>query len=785
MTSSEYCQRVALWGLGGIGKTQIALEYARRRRKATPGCAIFWIPAISVATFEKAYLEIGKLLEIPGISDAKADVKSLVQEKLNDERTGEWLIIVDNADDGGVLFHETSPGTLRLIDFLPSSPKGSIIFTTRTRSVAVEQVSAQDNRIEVAEMSKIEAKDLLKKILGETAVDQEPEAIDELLNLLAQLPLAIIQAASFIAKTAIQLVDYISMFKSSETDTIKMLSENFEDLNRYREMKNPVATTWLISFEQIRKEDPLAARYLSFMACLLRENIPQSLLPEEKSAFDKTQAIGTLAAYSFLTRKESTHMFEMHRLVHLVTRNWLKDQKQLAIHTDNTLLRVSALPYGGHEDNKIWAEYLPHVIYIAASSKESDKWQARAELLDKTGQCQRSLGQYRASEETCRQVFDLYQTRLGVNHSWTLTSMNNLSLALKYQGKYTEAEKIYRETLTLLEKVSGKERSLTLSVMNNLSSALSDQGKYTEAEKMCREMLALLEKVFRKEHPETLNVINSLSIVLSKHGKYTEAEKMYREMLALLEKVFRKEHPDTLSIMNSLSLVLSDQEKYEEAEKIYWKTLTLLEKVSGKEHPSTLSVMNNLSSALSDQGKYTEAEKMYRETLALREKVSGKEHPQTLILMNNLSLTLSYQRRYTEAEKMYRETLTLREKLSGKEHPETLTVMNNLSSTLSYQRKYTEAEKMYQETLALREKVLGKEHPKTLTVMNNLSSVLSNQGKYVEAEMICRETLALREKVSGKEHPDTLVSIRNLKYVVDKQKKNALAEDIRQGSSST
>jgi hypothetical protein len=267
-----------LWGLGGTGKTQVALEYAHRIRKSSPDCGIFWIPAINATTFEESFLNIGKLLKIPGILDSNADVKKLVQEKLSDPGTGEWLIIIDNADDVDILFNKNSHGTKPLIDFLPSSPKGSIVFTTRTREAAFKQVQSKDNMIEVTEMSKPEAEELLKRILGQEPVLQQPKAVDKLLELLARLPLAIVQATSFMTIADVGFEQYVSIFQSSENETIKMLSENFEDRHRYREMKNPIATTWFVSFRRIQEKHPLAGDYLKFAACLQRENIPHRSL---------------------------------------------------------------------------------------------------------------------------------------------------------------------------------------------------------------------------------------------------------------------------------------------------------------------------------------------------------------------------------------------------------------------------------------------------------------------------------------------------------------------------
>ncbi|RDW57304.1 hypothetical protein BP5796_12754 [Coleophoma crateriformis] len=737
LSSSNVCQRVTLWGLGGTGKTQIALEYAFRRRDATPKCAVFWIPAITTATFEKAYLDIGKLLKIPGISEPMADVKNLVREKLNDEKTGQWLIIVDNADDTDVLFKETGIDTLPLIDYLPSSSKGSMIFTTRTRVAAVEQVNTQENRIEVPEMGKKEAKDLLKATLGETAINQEPGAVDELIRILAHLPLAIIQAASFISKNAIQLENYISMFNSSETNTINILSRNFEDRNRYREMKNPIATTWLISFEQIRKENPLAIAYLSFIACVSRENIPHSLLPEGATELDRFEAVGTLTAYSFLTKKEKPNTFDMHRLVHLVTRNWLKDQGQLPSQTEITLSRLSeALPYGGHKNYKIWEQYLPHATYVVTLANEIVDWEARATLLDKIGRCQESIGQYKVAEGIYRDVLELRRSKLGENNPSTLISMSDIGGALSGQGKYADAENIHRETLALQEKVLGKEHPDTLTSMNELGGALSGQGKYADAEHIHRETLALREKVLGKEHPGTLTSMSNVAGTLSNQGKYADAGKMHQASLALREKVSGKEHPYTLTSMSNVATALINQGMYADAEKMHRETLALREKVLGKEHPNTLKSMSNVATALSDQGMYADAEKMHQETLALQEKVLGKEHPDTLTSMSNVAATLSNKGKYADAEKMHQATLALRETLLGKEHPDTLTSMMWVATILENQGNYIESEKMYTQILKTREKVLGKEHPHTQNSRGHLKNALRKEGRHAEAEAI-------------------------------------------------
>jgi len=729
---------------------------------------VFWVPAISRETFELAYRDIGLLLHLPGITDNNVDILQLVKKRLDSGNSGDWLMIIDNADDAGLLLNG-DPESPRLGDYLPRSERGKIIFTTRSKKAA--ENLTQSNVIKLDDMDVTEARHLMAQRLSEKALLEDEAAVDELLGLLAYLPLAIVQATAFINSNEISISDYISLFRNPTTE-VRLFSKHFEDPSRYRETESTIAKTWQISFDQILKQDRLAADYLSFMACIDRVNIPQSLLPLGDS-LQQVEAIGTLKGYAFITERQRVlqqskeeKFFDIHRLVHLASMWWLQKHGKWTTWANKAAVRLKELvPYGGHERKEVWTAYLSHTIHIAGLDDTLDET-TKASLLDRVGRCQASLGQYSMAETTHRQVLASRNKSLGKEHGDTLTSMNEVGNALRQQGKYEEAESMYRQTLATREKVLGVEHPDTLTTINNLARALGRQGKYEEAESMHRQTLATSEKVLGVEHPDTLTTIDNLALVLDSQGKYEEAESMYRQTLATSEKVLGVEHPDTLTTMNNLALVLDSQGRYKEAESMYRQTLATSEKVLGVEHPDTLTTINNLALVLERQGKYEEAESMHRQTLATREKVLGVEHPDMLTTMNNLALVLDSQGKYEEAESMYRQTLATREKVLGVEHPDTLTTINNLALVLDSQGKYEEAESMYRQTLATREKVLGVEHPDTLTTMDNLAGALGRQGKYEEAEPMYRQTLATREKVLGVKHPYTLTTVYGLAHLL-------------------
>ncbi|KAK5208767.1 hypothetical protein LTR72_012475, partial [Exophiala xenobiotica] len=192
---TDCCQRTAIEGLGGVGKTQIALEAAFRVHNRDPDCSVFWVPAVTVTSFENAYREIGQKLQVPEIAEEGADVKLLVKNAMSQNSRGKWLLIVDNADDMELLF-----GMPRMCDYLPTSPNGSILFTTRNHDAVVKLDIPQRNIITAANMNATEALEMLQTNLQNHQMCDR-DTMTALLELLAYLPLAIKQASAYMAKT--------------------------------------------------------------------------------------------------------------------------------------------------------------------------------------------------------------------------------------------------------------------------------------------------------------------------------------------------------------------------------------------------------------------------------------------------------------------------------------------------------------------------------------------------------------------------------------------------------
>ncbi|ERF73050.1 hypothetical protein EPUS_08614 [Endocarpon pusillum Z07020] len=737
----ETKRRIPLAGIGGVGKSQIAIEYCYRFRAQNPSGSVFWVHANNASRFQNAYKNIASKLGLPGWDDPKTNSLKLVSEWLSDEDHGPWLMILDNADDSETFFGTRSDGLsleaehpAPLVSYLPRNSKGSIIITTRDARVG-ERLSEREKSITVLPLVVQEAEHLLRSKLQQDAEWSEPDAA-ELLKLLGCLPLAITQAAAFISENMITVAKYTDILQASDSELTDLLSEDLQDPRRDLDAPSSVIRTFKLSFDQIQRQKPRAAQMLSLMAVLDRQGIPEEFLHrEDERSTEFITALGTLQAFSLITAETGGKTFTMHRLVHLSIQHWLELQNTKAEYQDEAVKMLSELfPSGKHENWKICEALSPHArVVLGYNYTSQSSMLHRATLLYNAAWYDWEQGRYNVAYKGGLESYNIRQRLLGENTCKSLDSLALMALVLWEQGKYEAAEEMSRQALDGYEKVLGKEHPDTLMSINNLALVLNGQGKYEAAEKMHQRALDGYEKVLGKEHPDTLMSVHNMASALSGQGKYEAAEKMYQQALDGYEKVLGKEHPDTLMSVLNLASALRGQGKYEAAEEMSRQALDEYEKVLGKEHPDTLMSVNNLASALSGQGKYEAAEKMYQQALDGYEKVLGKEHPDTLMSVHNMASVLRDQGKYEAAEEMNQRALDGREKVLGKEHPGTLRSVYSLAYLLQAQRRYDESSILYQRACAGFKKVLGFDHPTTVECSGNYNFMFQEMKRQSQA----------------------------------------------------
>jgi len=313
--SSKLCQtdknsRVALEGLGGVGKTRIALQFAVQYQKSQE-VSVFWVNVGNAERLKKSYLDIAKEVKITRWSDSNSNILELVKDWFEGEASGKWLLVVDNADNMESLY-DSNPDTLS--DYFPRSYSGSILMTIRYNKVGIKFATSKTT-IEVSGLSPDESKQFLNVRLG--VITQEDADRKQLAEELEKIPLALVQAVSFIQQNQTTVKCYLQLYQDSDISKIRLLSKEFEDDTRDRESRNPVATTWAVSFNYIREHDTAAADIL------------------------------------------------LHRLVRLAMRNWLRMEDSFVVWTARSIETLAARYTQGFLNTRAtWLKYLPHAITL-------------------------------------------------------------------------------------------------------------------------------------------------------------------------------------------------------------------------------------------------------------------------------------------------------------------------------------------------------------------------------------------------------------------------------------
>ena len=676
----------------------------------------------------------------------------MVHGWLSNENNGRWTMVVDNADNTSVLFEawsgeinlETSASAsarYSLADYLPSSPNGSIVMTTRDRKVAEGLIEHAEDILDVKPMVTEEAVALLMKRLKK----QEPDLVrDDLVDLARELdcmPLAMSQAAAYVNQRAprVTVSKYLDELRRSDYGRAKLLQVDIRDPRRDGQASNSILTTWYVSFEYLRQKRDSAARLLSLMSLFDREGIPDYLLRDryqkephgeyehkntnenqgagENNEIDLEDDIATLRAYDLIgVGVVSDQLFDMHRLVQFSTKTWLEMHDELQRWQERYIdILGAAFPAGNYANWATCQALFPHVeameMHQVRSTAHLQVW---ARVLYYGAWYTMERGQYGLAEKMARASLKVRQEVLGLHDTATLHSTSILASVLQNRGKYEEAEKMNRRALTGMEKELGVNHLDTLTSVSNLALVLQGRGQYEEAEKMNRRALTGTEKELGVNHPDTLTSVSNLALVLQGRGQYEEAEEINRRALRGREKELGVNHPDTLTSVSNLAAVLQDRGQYEKAEEMNQRALTGREKEVGINHPDTLTSVSNLAIMLQLRGQYEEAEKMNRRALAGSEKELGINHPDTLTSVDNLILVLQSRGQYEEAEKINRRALAGMEKELGVNHPSTLRSIYCLADLLSASQNYYEALNLYQRAIVGYDKLLGPEHPTTV-----------------------------------------------------------------------
>ncbi|KAI0857353.1 P-loop containing nucleoside triphosphate hydrolase protein [Xylaria cubensis] len=760
--------RAALVGLGGVGKSQLAIEYAYRVRdsfrREKKELWVFWIHAGTRARVEQGFKAIADAIKILGRNQPDADILQLVYQWLCNEHNGQWLMVLDSADDIDVFYDVSQDGKQStptgeemkaLWAYLPQSSNGSIIITTRNKDLAFRLTGHHSHVIDVGPMDHTDALALLKTKSGPQF--DEVSGI-ELVEALGHMPLAIGQAAAYIQQRAprTSVKKYLKEFRQNEQKQLSLLNYDGGDLRRDVNASNSVIATWQISFEHIRSQRPTATELLSLMSFFDCQAIQEELvqpIPSNENGNLETHSddeststsessnnaseddtyyeefeedIATLQNYCLISTNEIGDTFEMHGLVQLSTRKWLDMHK---------------------ETEKFEMKYISRLARGFPVLKLSN------------------LPAYRKLSPHVEQAVLYYPKNKELKHLDNFINILHLGgLYSIQQGRYATSEGMLEKALAVAKELFGTEYVKTAEVMHSLGTAYCHQMRWKDAEEMFRETINIYEAVLEPDHAKTLESIQNLAQVYIGQGRLDAAELELTQIVEKEKMVLGLEHCNTMISMHSLASVYSEQKRWQEAELLFKEVLERKKKVLGLEHPYTLSSMYSLASVYSEQKRWQEAELLFKEVLERKKKVLGLEHPYTLSSMHSLALAYIGQEWWQEAEVLLIEVVERRKKVLGLEHPDTLRSMHNLASVYNGQERWQEAEILLIEVVEREKKVRGPEHPDTLMSMAGLAHARKGLGHEDEAMELMEQCAQARSRVLGCEHPHTQRSLSWLQY---------------------
>ncbi len=767
-TSTTSSQPIALSGLGGIGKTQIALAYAHRYKHKYRH--IFWVNARESLVSD--FANIARQLKLPERNHNNQEaVASAVKRWL--QANSEWLLILDDVEKPEVVNN-----------VIPPNFGGHILLTTQ-----IQPLGTIAQYIPVGELSPREAATFLLLRIHAIDTDSKFEEISdekrryakEIAKQMDGLPLALDQAGAYIEETHGDLSTYKEYYAQHLIDLLRNRG------NAPFSHASSVITTWTISFELLAETHPAACQLLCFCAFLAVDQIPEEVITHSpvmpksplsaltQNPFVLDSAINELRKFSLITRNPRTKMLHVHGLVQSVIRKALEENRKDIVASDiepyvwvQSVIRAvnHVFPEATYENRKDCERYIASAL---ACADLIEQWQnafpeAEKKLeLAEAGRLLHEAGTYLFDRTQYKQAEHLYRLALEIrkklsNPDELASSYNDLGWLHRTLSEYEAAFSLFDEARKIRRDNSSQALPQTL---NDLAWLYYNEGKYFEAEAFNQQALAI-RKSQEGDSADLATSLNNLAWIQYILGKYDRAEKNYFEALAIRQDIEAK-HPYTATILDNLARLYQRRDHYPEAERFFHDALKIRSEALGEDHPDVAHSFNGLGFLYYRLGQYDRAANYYTDALHIHQHAWPSPHPHVAHILTNQAKLAYTQGHYREAETLYLQALAIRKERKESEHPDVAHILSSLARLYRRMADYGKAEQYYRDALAIRVKVFhGIRHPDIAQVLNDQAGLSVAQGAYKDAEKLYLQALTIREEIFGADHLDVAQTLANM-----------------------
>jgi tetratricopeptide (TPR) repeat protein len=751
----------ALYGLGGIGKTQIALEYAHRFMADYD--LVWWIPAEQPQEISLALAALASRVGVQ-TSDNAAEAAAAAVEQLRRGGVGRWLLIFDNAED---------PADLE--PFIPGG-QGHILITSRNQ---VWTHHAEPRQVDVFTRQE-SITHLMSRVPGLGSGEASAVA-----DAVGNLPLAIEQAGAWLAETGMPAARYLKLL---ETQLPRVLG-----MDKPPGYAAPVTATWNLSFDRLKDCSSAAVRLLHILAfcspgpismtLLYSDAMIESLLPFDETLRDELMVGKVIKDISRLALVRIDHVSEtvqIHRLVQAVIRSPMTQEERWEAQHEVHKILVGARPRQGETDDPAnWSTYDLIWAHLGPShAEECDDPRTRQLLIDWV-RYQWKLGEYEASLTLAKRLEDLWTHSLGPDHQQTLHLQFNIANVMRSLGRFGEARDLDTHILERQRAVLGADHPHALMNAGSLAADLRALGYFSEALDSDRETYESFKEQFGADYERTLMAAHNLAGSLRLVGDYFAARRLDQETLDRRRVVLPPDHPYTLSSAAGLALDMRAAGAFREAVDLLRDTWARYRAVLGEDMLETLRTGASLAVSLRKAGQQSEAMTVMRDTYERCKRRYGADSPDAQSCALNLACDYAAVGENVPARELAENTENAYRSSLGESHPFTLVAASNLAIYLREAGDLAQARHMAARTLETMRSRLGPDHPYSLSCAINLANCLTDPEDLAQAEALERQTIARLRKKLGARHPDTLACEANLAITLRHAGRHEEAEQAR------